>query len=142
MPTFKNCTDKIINYESGGKIYSFLPGRTFGLAEWIPYQELGLELIDENYPKVPSSILISGRFKFSKGLERKFSIPHCESYNLKISVKSGALKLYTSNSTLGVELSGDYVTTLQWSYTPFIRLKGLEAGTEASVHAEIERLMQ
>ena len=140
MPTFKNNTEQVITKEYNKKIYTFLPHQEFGVREWLPYQEWGLELINENYPPVPTSIIVSGRFKFTKGLERKFSIPNCESYAIKISVKHGMIKLYTGNSSLGVEIAGEYSTSLAWSYAPYIRVKGLEADTEASIHAEIEGL--
>lgn len=140
MPTFKNNTKQMIIFEANGKNYLVLPNKDLKTYEWIPYQEHGLDLIDENYPPVPSSIVVSGKFKFTNGLERRFNVPHCESYTVKISVKSGKLKLFTGNSTLGVEIGGEYSTSFAWGYVPYFRVKGLEADTEALIHAEIEGL--
>lgn len=140
MPTYRNSTDHVKSYESGGKIYSFPPKRDVAIAECVPYQELGLELVNENYPPVPSKLVVSGRFKFNAGMERKFNIPHSENYGIKIQVKSGALKLYMGSSPVGVEISGAYETVNRWSYAPYVKMKGIEAGTEAKIQIELERM--
>ena len=137
MPTYKNNTIQQINYETGGKIYSFPAGKETSTNIYVPYKELGLELIDENYPPLKQKLLLSGRFKFSSGMERKINIAHCEKYRLKVSVKSGRLKMYRGNYGLGLELSGDYDNEQEWGYAPYIRLLGLEDGTEAEVYGEV-----
>ena len=137
MPTFKNPTESGISYEAGGKIYNFPAGKNTGINIWIPYKELGLELIDENYPPVKSKVLLSGTFKFGAGTERKMNITHCDKYRIKIAVKKGTLMLYFGNSTLGAEITEDYETSLEWSCAPYLKLKGVEAGTEAKIYAEV-----
>lgn len=137
MPTYKNNSEQLINYETGGKIYSFPANKETGTNICVPYKELGLELIDENYPPVKSKVLISGTFKFSAGMERKINIPHCNKYRIKVSVKSGRLKQYLGSSGIGIELTGDNENVYEWGYAPYIRLLGLETGTEASVYGEL-----
>ena len=137
MPTYKNSTGMQINYEAGGKIYNFPAGRETSTNIYVPYKELGLELIDENYPPLKAKLLVSGRFKFSRGMERKINIPHCEKYRLSVSLKEGRLKMYLGSSGLGVELSGDYISEHEWGYAPYVRLIGLEDGTEAEIYGEV-----
>lgn len=81
--------------------------------------------------------MISGTFKFSKGMERKVQVPHCEQYRLKLSVKSGVLKVYLGGSDLGVKVTGEYDSIHEWVYAPYIRLIGLEGDTEALLYGEV-----
>ena len=137
MPTYRNKTEHIINYEAGGKIYSFPANKETGINIYVPYKELGLELVDEEYPPLKSKILASGKFRFSAGMERKISIPHCGKYSLQLSVSGGKLRLYFGNAHIGKELSGSYESVEEWGYAPYIRLLGLEDGTEAMIYAEV-----
>ena len=138
MPTYRNDTDKTISYASKGKLYSFPPHKEYAAKFWLPYKELGLTLINMDFPPIPEKIFISGQFKFSEGVERKFNIEHCEKYSLLISMKTGKLKLYTGNSRGGIEISTDYFTRLEWAFAPYIRIVGLENGTIANIRAENE----
>ena len=138
MPTYRNNTNNAINYVYGKNIYTFPPKKDYPCNFWIPYQELGLELVNAEYPPVPSKILISGKFLFSKGTERKFNIEHCEKYSLKLSVENGTLRFYTGSSHRGVDIEGEYSTLLSWEYAPYIRLVGITDGVKVSIHAENE----
>ena len=138
MPTYRNNTDNAISYASKGKLYRFPPHKDYAARFWLPYQELGLDLINPDYPPVPEKIFISGEFKFKSGVERKFNIDTCDKYSLLISVEAGKVKLYTGNSRTGVEISGDYATMIEWQIAPYIRLVGLQDGTIAHVRAENE----
>ena len=138
MPTYRNNTNNAISYTSNGKLYTFPPHKDYAAKFWLPYQELGLELINADYPPVPEKFFISGEFKFNYGIERKFNIGICEKYSLLISMEAGKVKLYTGNSRSGVEIAGDYATQLEWQYAPYIRLVGLQNGTIAHVRAENE----
>ena len=137
MPTYKNRSGQQINYEAGGKIYNFPAGRETRTNIHVPYKELGLELVDEKDPPLKQKLLLSGRFKFSSGMERKMNIPHCEKYRLKVSVKSGRLKMYAGSAELGMELSGEYDKEHEWGYAPYVRFAGLEDGTDAEVYGEV-----
>ena len=46
MPTYRNNTDNAISYASKGKLYRFPPHKDYAARFWLPYQELGLELIN------------------------------------------------------------------------------------------------
>ena len=107
----------------------------------MPYQELGLDLVNADFPPVPSKILISGKFQFSKGTERRFNIEHCKKYRLDINVESGTLRFYTGSSHRGVDIEGEYTTELEWEYAPYIRLVGLTEGIKAGIHAENESVV-
>lgn len=121
-----------------GKSYRFPPHKDYAAKFWLPYQELGLDLINADYPPVPEKFFISGEFKFSAGVERKFNIENCDKYSLLISMEAGKIKLYTGNSRSGVEIAGDYSTQLEWRYAPYIRILGLQNGTIAHIRAENE----
>ena len=138
MPTFKNKTKRIINYEANGKIYTFLPEEEYALKTWIPYQQLGLELVDANYPSVPSQILLSGKFNFNEGLERKFNLEPCEKYKLEMRVEAGIVKLYFGTSQIGIEVEGGecYKVTSDWGIAPYIRVVGIENESKAEIYAE------
>ena len=137
MPTFRNNTDLAINYEHKGKLYSFPPHKDYPAKIWVPYQELGLELVNADWPPVPEKILVSGLFRFTDGMERKFNFAHCEKYHLNINVHSGHIKLYVGSSRIGVELMRDYDVILDWEQAPFIRLVGYEAESEVYVNTEV-----
>ena len=139
MPTFKNDTKHYIDYEAKNVLLRFEPNEERGLPFWIPYQKLGLTLVNADYPAVPNTILISGNFNFDNGTERKFNIEPCESYSIDISVQKGKIAMYPSNSAVSVEIEGDYKATLDWGYAPYLRIKGLEAGTVAAIRAEVYR---
>ena len=139
MPTFRNNTDLAINYESKGKLYSFPPHKDYPATIWVPYQELGLELVNPDYPPVPDRILVSGMFRFMDGMERKFNFAHCEKYHLNIHVHAGHIKLYIGSSRIGMELMRDYDVVLDWEQAPFIRLVGYETESEVYVNAEVSK---
>lgn len=152
MPTFRNNTDKAIMYRGtirppDSKLQEIIiivdAGKDVALNFWIPYEKLGLELVNENYPPVPNTLLLSGLFKFNEGTERKFSIEACDTYTVDVIVQKGALKLYAGNSAAGAEILADvgtpyhYSAEYEWEYAPYIRAVGLQDNTEASIHAEI-----
>ena len=137
MPTYRNNTDIAINYESKGKLYSFPPHKDYPANFWLPYQELGLELVNPNYPPVPDSTIISGTFKFDHQIERRFNFDHCEKYHLKLSVESGKVKLYKGYSKVGVELTEDYDVVLDWDRVPFVRIVGIDDTSKVKIYAEV-----
>lgn len=154
MPTFKNETTHYIDHEAliqtpSGEpkkiLVRFKPNEERGLPFWLPYQKLGLTLINENYPVVPNTILISGNFNFNEGTERKFNIEPCDTYVVNIIVQQGKVKMYTGNSSVGVEIAENidvpyhYKATFDWEYAPYLRIIGVEADTVATIHAEIDR---
>ena len=136
MPTFRNDTESAINYELDGKIYNFPAKQDVETSIWLPYQDIGLKLIDEKYPPVQSKILAGGKFKFRAGMERKLQIPHSRRYTLKVQILSGGLTIYAGSSTVGEELTTDSEILFDWAYAPYVRFVGLEAGTEARIYAE------
>ena len=139
MPTFKNETNKPIQHFMDGKIVIFDPNKETALDFWVPYSQLGLTLVSAEYPPVPDSVLISGTFKFSKGMKRVFDINSCSAYSLHMDVKSGEAMLYLGTGKNGVNVSGSYTVSLYWSRVPFIRIEGLADGTVAEVRAvEVE----
>ena len=137
MPTFRNNTDLAISYESKGKLYSFPPHKDYPAKIWVPYQELGLELVNVDWPPVPESILLSGMFTFTDGMERKFNISHCNKYRLKVSVHAGHLKLYVGSSRIATELTREHDFILEWEKAPYIRLEGYPTESQVYIHAEV-----
>ena len=154
MPTFRNNGEHIVVYkgiiqlpnEKPKEILVFFDvGIEVKLNFWVPYEELGLELIDADSPAVPNTVLLSGTFSFDEGTERKFTLGHCDRYMLYIVMQSGRLKVYSGSSAIGAEIRADvenpyhYHVVYDWEYAPYILVKGLEDGTEATIHAEIYR---
>ena len=146
MPTFKNETARYIDYEAfvqdvSGEarkiLIRFEPGEERGLSFWLPYQKLGLTLVNNDYPAVPSMILISGDFIFNNDTTRKFEIEPCDSYDILIKVKKGKVAMLPGNSTVCVEISenGEYKATLDWGYSPYLKITGLENNSVASIRA-------
>ena len=135
MPTFKNETDKPIQYFMDGKIVIFDHGKETALDFWVPYSQLGLTLVDAEYPPVPDSVLISGKFKFRKGMKRIFDINPCNAYSLHLEVREGEVMIYPGTSKNGITVSGSYTTTLNWSKAPFIRAEGLADDTVVEIQA-------
>ena len=137
MPTYKNNTDVAINYNNKGRLYSFPPHTEYPALIWIPYKELGLELVSADYPPVPEKLLLSGTFKFEKQVERRFNFTHCDKYKLKLSVSEGCVKMYAGNSKVGAEISGDYDTVIDWEKAPFIRVIGVAERSMVRIDAEV-----
>jgi len=138
MPTFKNETTHYIDYEAKGKLLRFEPGEERGFPFWLPYQRLGLTLISPDYPAVPNMILISGKFNFDEGTERKFNIEPCKDYSVSISVEQGKIAFYPGNSAMSTEINGGYEqrATLSWDYAPYLKIIGFENGTVVNINAE------
>ena len=137
MPTFRNNGNIAINYSHNGKLYSFPPKQNYLCNFWVPYQELGLELVNADYPPVPDSIMLSGTFKFGCEIERKFTFEHCNKYRLKFSVEQGTVKFYAGSSKVGVEINGDYETVLNWERAPFVRVIGVDGINVVRIDAEV-----
>lgn len=138
MPTYRNNTNNTINYVYGKNIYTFPPKKDYPCNFWVPYEKLGLELVNSEYPPVPSKILISGTFEFYAGMERKFNIECCRRYKVLIKVFKGSASFYAGNSANRVEVDSKYAVKLDWSRAPFIRLVGLTDQTRLMVYAENE----
>ena len=136
MPTYRNNTDIAINYESKGKLYIFPPHKDYPANFWVPYQALGLELVNEDYPPVPDSIMVSGTFRFDSHIERRFTFEHCEKYRLKVLVQSGRVKLYAGRSKVGVEIFDKYDAVLEWERAPYIRVIGIDDTSVVKIDAE------
>ncbi|MBQ9526903.1 MAG: hypothetical protein IJR68_04765 [Fretibacterium sp.] len=154
MPTFRNDTQRMIDHECLIQspterprkiLIRFAPGETKKLTFWIPYQEKGLTLVDANDPKVPNTILVSGTFDFAPGVERRFNLERCDTYNINIIVQKGRLMLFPASANVGVEIAQEadipyhYRAVFDWEHAPYIRVSGLDAGTRATVHAEVDR---
>ena len=154
MPTFKNETKHYIDYEAliqspSGEpkkiLIRFKPGEERGFPFWVPHQKLGLTLVNADYPAVPNTILISGNFNFDEGTERTFNIEPCDTYVVNIIVQKGKVVMYPGNSAVSVEIAENaevpyhYKATLDWEYSPYLKLIGKENGTVVTVHAELDR---
>lgn len=154
MPTFRNDTARWIDHwavvqhpaEEPRKILvRFAPGEEKGLEFWLPHVKLGLTLVDPDWPKAPNTILTSGTYAFEPGVERKFDIAPCDTYIVNVIVQQGRLMLFPGSGNVGVEIvqSADvpfhYRAVFDWEYAPYLRATGLEAGTRATVHAEVDR---
>lgn len=135
MPTFKNNTGRVIYYESKGCQYCFEPSKEYGLEIWIPYSNLGLDLVDSEFPPVRDDVFISGDFNFQNGVIRRFNIEPCNAYNLKIQIKNGACKVYFGNSQNAVEIKTDYQIRKEWSYAPFFKIAATEDDTVININA-------
>lgn len=124
--------------ESEGKILIIDPGETAELMHWIPYQKLGLTLVNESYPPVGNKVLISGNYKFSEGMERRFDVEACGTYRLELKVKSGRIELYMGASPFGIELNGEYSSLIDWGSAPYLRIEGKVSGSEVEIRCEKE----
>lgn len=138
MPTFRNETERAIIYtEPGGKdIIIFDPGKDVQLVQWVPYQRLGLKLVNESYPAVPSELLLSGEYEFRRGMERKYEVEPCTSYILEITPIEGAVKLYLGSSDKGKVISlKEYECAHEWHNAPYIRVRGMSESSRISLQA-------
>jgi hypothetical protein len=129
MPTFKNETNSTIEYMKNGKLIRFDSMKSMGLPFWIPYEQMGLTLVDEVYPPVPNTFLASGTYAFDADVERRFQIAPCEKYLLQVSVTEGRLKLYLGPNLMGVEIEGEYRAVLQWDVAPWLVTVGVGPGS-------------
>lgn len=154
MPIFRNDTERMIDYECLVQspteepkkiLIRFDPGKEYALTFWVPHVPLGLTLVDANQPKVPLTVLLSGTFDFAKDVERRFNIERCDTYILNVIVQSGKVALYPAGTDIAVEIAQDtetpfyYRAVYDWEFAPFIRVKGLDAASKATVHAEVDR---
>ena len=138
MPTFRNETQRAIIYTEpcGKDIIIFDPGKNVQLVHWIPYQKLGLKLVNENYPPVPNTLLVSGEFVFTRGMERKIDIEPCQKYTLEIKPSEGAVRVYLGSSDKGKVVSvSDYSGVQEWQYAPYIRVVGITEKSTVSIEA-------
>lgn len=154
MPTFKNETPRYIDHWAMLQtptgcpervLIRFAPGEERALAFWVPYVALGLTVVDPDYPVVPNTILVSGTFDFAPGMERRFTIEPCDTYDANVIVQKGRVIVYPGSSTTGVEVNQNaevpfhFKAVFDWEYAPYLRVVGLEPETRATVHAEVDR---
>ena len=154
MPTFKNNTTRIVDYEctvqsptDGPKkiLIRFDPGKEVALPFYVPHEKLGLTLVNANQPKVPPTVLLSGTFNFADNVERRFNIELCDTYILNVIVQKGKVALYAAGTDVPVEIAQDaespyhYRAVYDWEFAPYIRVKGVGAASTATVHAEVDR---
>lgn len=141
MPTFRNDTARPIIYNVPGvdKIIIFDPKKIVPLKFWVPYLQLGLSLEDANYPPVPNTVEVSGRFNFSSGMERRFNIDPCDAYSIKIKVTSGGVALYLGSAANCININDEYQSMVEWKNAPYLRIGGAEDDTVVEILAMIER---
>ncbi|MBQ3399569.1 MAG: hypothetical protein IJG51_11825 [Synergistaceae bacterium] len=141
MPTFRNDGDRAIIYsEPNGKdIIIFDPGKNVQLVHWVPYQRLGLTLVSESYPPVPNTVLISGDFNFTAGMERRFEIEPCQMYTLDIYLVEGSVSVYLGSASTGKVISlVDYHEKIEWKNAPYLRVVGGASGAKVSIQATLK----
>ena len=141
MPTFRNDGERAVIYtEPNGKdIIIFDPNKNVLLVHWIPYKRLGLTLVSESYPPVPNTVLISGVFKFTQGMSRKFEIEPCQKYELDVYPVSGELWLsYGASQGARYIKEFDYHEVIDWQNVPYITLRGGIGGGTANVQAMVK----
>ena len=141
MPTFRNDGERSVIYTApnGKDIIIFDPNKNVQLVHWVPYKKLGLTLVSDSYPPVPNTVLISGDFKFTQGMKRKFDIEPCKKYTLDIYPVSGGVGLYLGAATTGKSISlVDYHEELEWQYAPYIVVVGLYDESSASIQATLK----
>ena len=141
MPTFRNDGERAVIYtgSEGKGIIIFDPGKDVKLSHWVPYKRLGLRLVNESYPPVPTPVLISGEFKFTPGMKRRYEIEPCKTYTLDINVETGRVILYLGASKNGKQISlAEYHETLEWQYAPYITLVGAAEDTTVDVQATMK----
>ena len=153
MPTFRNDTDKYIDFDDfiirnerrEHVIVRFKPGEERKLDYWLPYLQKGLTLVDADNPPVGETILISSTYDFTTGLERKFNIPPCDRYVVNIIVQEGTIKFFIGASSNYQEVSEEadvpyrYRTVLEWEVAPYIRLKCDSGTAKVTLNVEILR---
>ena len=140
MPTFKNNTNKPIVYETNGKdILIIDPNEIKEIEYWIPYQQLGLELLSASYPPVPNQILINGTFKFMGGMSRKFENEPCEKYALCVEVYGEAVTLTLGGSQNAFQVKAEYKDVFSWEYVPYITIHSPSGVSTVTVYARKER---
>ena len=157
MPTYRNDSSRVVMYKgvirrADGRTQEQLvivdPGKEIAVEYWIPYEKLGLMLVKENEPPVPSTVLLSGTFMFDEGTERKYPIEPCDAYVLNVIVQRGKVKVYPGNTAIGVELSSElevpyhYRGFYDWEYAPYLRVVGLEDDTAVTINAEVSRYLR
>lgn len=124
MPTFRNDGERpvIYNDPNGTEIIIFDPGKDVQLIRWVPYKKLGLTLVSESYPAVPDTVLISGEFKFTKGMKRRFEIEPCDGYSLNVNPLKGSITLYCGASKHGYLYTNNtfYSGSFSWKYAPYL----------------------
>ena len=141
MPTFRNDGERPVIYtvSNGKDIIIFDPKKNVQLVHWVPYQKLGLTLVSESYPPVPNTVLVSGEFKFTQGMRRRFEIEPCKAYTLDIYPVAGNINLYLGASPTGRHISAmDYHETLDWEYAPYITVEGGIGGGSAEIQATLK----
>ncbi len=157
MPTYRNESSRVVMYKGvirqpNGLTQEQLvivdPGKEIAIEYWIPYEKLGLTVVKENEPPVPSTVLLSGTFSFDAGTERKYPIEPCDTYILNVIVQRGKVKIYPGNTAIGVELSSEldvpyhYKGFYDWEYAPYLKVVGLEDDTSVTINAEVSRYLR
>lgn len=142
MPTFRNDGERAVIYNSpnGKDIIIFDPGKNVQLIHWIPYKKLGLELVSDSYPPVPDTVLISGNFKFTQGMERRFEIEPCKKYTLDIYPVEGSVNLImgSSKNRKYLSTSSEYHAEIEWQYAPFLIISGGAGGGSIDIQATLK----
>ena len=145
MPTFRNDGERpvIYNDPNGTEIIIFDPGKNVQLIRWVPYKRLGLTLVSESYPAVPDTVLISGEFKFTRGMKRRFDIEPCNKYAITIYPISGSVMLHFGASTHGLlinrltDAEGLY-KEYEWKYAPYIMVACCGEEATANIQATLK----
>jgi hypothetical protein len=153
MPTFKNNTNRLVEYTAWVRGVSFEPrkllvsfpaGEEKALSFWVPHVQLGLSLVDANFPPVPNEILANGTFPLTAEATRTFQIAPCDRYSVDLIAQSGRFALFLGSGSLGVEVSATHPTAfryagvLDWEHAPHISVVGVEDG-EFTLSAEVWR---
>ena len=87
---------------------------------------------------MPDSVIVSGKFKFFDGMERKFEIDPCKTYELDITPQEGTLILKLGASEKSRVIRERYQAAIEWSNAPYIRVSSENNGVCGIIQAEIK----
>ena len=139
MPTYQNDTQSRITHQD--KLYMvWKPGEIKALPFFVPYEQLGLTLIDEQpYVRRDSSVYDYNEFEVQVGQKLVYNIPYHETFELSLAIISGEVEMYIGDGDVPtiIDELHDHVSTYAWDKTAYLTFVGTGTAT-AQIKVKVE----
>lgn len=139
MPTYRNDTAAKITHQAKNNM-EWMPGEEKRLAFFVPYERLGLTLVDpEPYVRRRSSVYDYNEFEIQPGASLVYVIPYHETFELSLSMIKGAVEMLIGDGDVPTVIDDkhDHVSTYAWDQTAYLTFKAIGTNT-AQIKVKVE----
>ena len=142
MPTYRNDTGDRITFPDKHYL-SWNPGESKALPYFVPYEDLGLTLVDPE-PWVLKKGLGYAELGVTPGTPTVYKLPYAQSVELTVYALEGACEMYVGDSDerIKIDVNNNHLSTYAWdrsAYLTFVTASPMTVYVKCEPHTREER---